>query len=114
MPMSPTLLRAALEALGWSQSPCEALNSGATWAMCRPTHGLPVCICNDRSPQVVTTLWPGPCEGGSVSVRLRAESPAGWVDLAVNSLPLDPINIHLAHGALIRAWVAICQGGPRA
>lgn len=108
--MTPDELKDKLLALGWRTFPPDRLrDSGVDWRASLRTEGLPECLCNERSPQVVLTPWTLQHFGEtshSLVVSVCGETPNGWVDLKAYNLPLDLEAIEKACNSMKSAWSA--------
>lgn len=103
-------LKALLKDSGWTFFPSDHLNpTGVDWRASFRTVGLPDCLCNERSPQLVLTPWVIEHHDEvqfSVKVSICGETPSGWVDLEAYNLPLDMEAIAKACNAIKSAWSA--------
>lgn len=106
--MNLSELKDFLAAAGWTFIPKDHLHeSGVDWRACRRSAGLPNCLCNNRSPEIILTPWcipEAPVE--SVAVTIWGETPAGWVSLEAYNLSLDPKAIENACRSMEAAWTA--------
>jgi len=103
-------LKPFLQDAGWSFFPPDKFkDSGVNWRASLRTEGLPECLCNERSPQVILTPWRIEHEditAESVDVMVCGETPSGWVSLKAYNLPLDMEAIEKASNAMKSAWSA--------
>jgi hypothetical protein len=113
--MNTDELRANLKTEGWTFFPNDGLReSGVDWRAALKTEGIPQCLCNDRSPQVVVTPWRYAILGKvieSLDVTICGETPNGWVKLKVYGLTYDMEAIGKACVSMKSAWTSAFNCG---
>lgn len=103
-------LKTLLEETGWAFFLTDQFHdTGVDWRAALRTDGLPECLCNDRSPQVLLTPWRYQLLDTlheTVDVEVCGETHNGWVQLKAYGLPLDMGVIRKASEAMQSAWSA--------
>lgn len=103
-------LKTRLQAAGWKMFPPDRMKeSGVNWRASLRTEGMPECLCNHRSPQLIVTPWDltaGSVPYRRVEVSICGETKVGWLELKAYELPVDLEAIIQAGEALKLAWIA--------